>query len=53
MNHATMKLEKSELLALMWAVEQAVDGYVGDVELVEDAWAAHQRLQEAWKELLT
>lgn len=47
---ASMLFESEELLALMWAVEVAVERDNGDI--AESAWAAHSRLQSAWGVLL-
>jgi hypothetical protein len=47
---AVLNFEAEELIALMWAVETATEGQGDDIS--ESAWAAHQRIQEAWKALI-
>jgi hypothetical protein len=47
---AVLHFEAIELIALMWAVEFAV-GVVPSDDITEQAWAAHSRLQEAFKAL--
>lgn len=47
---ANMLFESEELLALMWAVEVAVEAAAdpSNDDIAERAWAVHSRLQAAW-----
>lgn len=49
---ATLKLEASELIALMWALEVAIDAANAQGGMaayhVDDAMAIHNRVQSAW-----
>ena len=52
MKTATIILEESEILALLWAIEEASEHFDPNLEdLHDDAYAVHQRLQKAWQEM--
>ena len=44
-----VQMERDELLVLMWALEAVDDPE--DPELLDDAYAIHQRLQAIWLEM--